>query len=122
MTSAELQVAVLQELGVLASGESVNASDGSIVTQAYEALYEMLLTEGLVSWAEADDVPEFAERPVTLMVSYLCCSKFNVPAQKKAELRATGALSAKPPSEAETILRRQLARRFVYAPIRTDQL
>jgi hypothetical protein len=124
MTSAELQVAVLQELGVLATGESALAADGAIVTDHYGSLYEMLLTEGLVSWAAADNIPDFAERPVTLMVAYLCCGKFGVSAQKVAELKRVGALSLAPveggPSEAERQLRRQLARGFVYSPIQTE--
>lgn len=120
MTSAELQVAVLQELGVLASGESANASDGAIVTDKYNALYEMLVTEGLVSWTSTDDIPTFAERPITMMVANLCAGSFGLPAQKKAELQFAGALSAVPPSEAERTLRRQLARSVVYAPVETE--
>lgn len=120
MTSAELQVAVLQELGVLASGESANAADGAIVTAAYGKLYEMLLTEGLVSWTDSEDIPLFAAEPLTWMVAYLCCGSFGVTAQKKLELRAKGGLSVQPVSDAERILRRQLARGYVSAVQQTE--
>ena len=123
MTSAELQIAVLQELGVLAAGESPTVEDGAIVDEGYDALYEMLLTEGLIAWTLEDDIPEFAERSVSLMVGYLVSNKFAVPPAKLAEMRRLGALHLNPreggPSEAEMILRRQLAKAFVYTPMRT---
>lgn len=124
MNAAELQVAVLQELGVLSTGESANPADAAIVDQKYATLYEMLLSEGLVSWAADDDVPDFAGNAVVLMTAYLCCGAFEVPPQKKAELTRRGQLNLKPseggPSEAEIQLRRQLASRFVYQPAQTE--
>ena len=123
MTLTELKAAVLQELGVLATGESPNIGDATVVGDRYSDLYEMLLTEGLVSWASDDDIPDFAANPVTMMVAYLCCGAFGVPAQKKIELRKAGALSLPRneggPSDAERQLRRQLSRAPVSYPIKT---
>jgi hypothetical protein len=112
----DLETAVLEELGVLATGAAPIAADAAIVDDAYSALYEMLLTEGLVSWSADDDIPSFAEHPVTLMVAHLCAGKFAVPAQKRAELEIAGALGLPQPSLAERILRKQLAKSFVYSP------
>jgi hypothetical protein len=74
----------------------------------------------LVSWAAADEIPAFAARPITWMVAFMCTSHFGVPANKVNELAIKGALSAQPPSLAERMLRRQLARDVVYSPIVTE--
>lgn len=124
MTLTELNTRVLQDLGVLASGESANVGDATIVGEKYAALYEMLVTEGLVTWTSTDDIPEFAEGPITAMVCHLCAKPFGVPQARRAELELEGALNLPPvkggPSTAERQLRKQLARGFVYAPIRTE--
>lgn len=126
MTLTELKEAVLQELGVLATGESPTSADATVVSDKYAALYEMLLTEGLVTWAVSEDVPEFAEGPVIAMLSHLCAKPFGVPQARRIELEQAGALSLPPqkggPSTAEKQLRRQLGRNFVYAPMRTSYL
>jgi hypothetical protein len=123
MTLTELKAAVLQELVVLATGEDPTAGDAAVVGDRYAELYEMLLTEGLVSWASDEELPDFAARPVTLMVAYLCCGSFAVPPQKKIELRKAGALNLPRneggPSDAERQLRRQLARAYVSHSLRT---
>lgn len=124
MTLTQLKTAVLQEIGVLATGEAPNASDADVMQEKYEALYEMLLTEGLVSWTVTDEIPDYAALPVKLMVAYLCCDPFGVPPAKTVELKRKGALNLSPreggPSLAERQLRAQTAPRFVYAPVRTD--
>lgn len=124
MTLTELKTAVLQELNVLATGESPVDGDATIVADKYAGLYEMLLTEGLISWASTEDVPTFAEMPITWMVAYLSVGEFGVPAQKRQELQLKGALNLSPklggPSLAEQQLRRQLAANFVYAPQATE--
>lgn len=124
MTLTELKAAVLQELGCLATGEDPVVADATIIADKYAALYEMLLTEGLVSWASTEDIPTFAELPVTWMVAHLSASEFGVPAQKRQELQLKGALNLSPkvggPSTAEQQLRRQLAANFVYYPQATE--
>jgi hypothetical protein len=123
MTLTELNIAVLQDLGVLATGESANAADATIVGNRYSELYEMLLTEGLVSWTSTESVPDFAAKPLTWMVAYLCCNAFGVTPERKRELELLGALSLAPnkggPSQAERQLRRQLARAHVSHPLKT---
>lgn len=123
MTLTELKAAVLQEIGVLASGESPVIGDATIVGDKYDALYEMLVTEGLVTWTSTEDIPDFADGPIVAMVSHLCAAPFGVPQARRAELEREGALSLPlskgGPSTAEKQLRRQLARNFVYAPMKT---
>lgn len=126
MTLTELNTAVLQELGVLASGESPVAGDAVIVQDKYANLYEMLLTEGLVNWTATEDIPTFAEGPVIAMVAHLCATPFGVPQARRVELEQAGALSLPRqkggPSTAEKQLRRQIGRNFVYAPMKTSYL
>lgn len=126
MTLTELKAAVLQDLGVLASGESPVIGDATLVGEKYAALYEMLLTEGLVTWASDEDVPTFAEGPIVAMVSHMCAKPFGVPQERRAELEREGALnlpaSKGGPSTAEKQLRRQLGRTFVYAQMKTSYL
>ena len=124
MLLTDLPAGVLNELGVLATGESPNIADSTTVTDKYSALYEMLITEGLVSWEVGEDIPEFVEGPVLAMLAHLCARPFGVPAARRAELELAGALSLPAnkggPSLAETQLRRQLAKGFVYYPMATD--
>ncbi len=120
MTLIELRTAVLKELGVLASGEEPAIGDAEIVDEKYAALYEMLVTEGLVTWTATEDIPEFAEAPITAMVSHLCSKAFGLPQARRLELQAEGALNQSPVSNAERQLRRQLAKGFVYTPMQTD--
>lgn len=123
MTLTELKTRVLQEIGVLASADSPVIGDATIVGEKYDALYEMLLTEGLVTWTSSEDIPTFAEGPIVAMVSHLCAAPFGVSQARRVELEREGALSLPAskggPSTAEKQLRRQLGRNFVYAPMRT---
>jgi hypothetical protein len=119
MTLTELKAAVLRELGVLATGEDPHSADATVVADKYAALYELLVTENLVSWSSDDDVPANVASPITWMVAHMCASDFAVPPQRAAELALKGALNMRPQSMAERQLRRQLARAFVYSPIKT---
>src|SRR6185369_14996751 len=124
MQLTQLPAEVLKEIGVLAPGESPNIADASVVTDKYGALYEMLLTEGLISWESTEDIPEFVEGPVLAMLAHLCAKPFGVPQARRVELELAGALSLPAnkggPSLAETQLRRQLAKGFVYYPMSTE--
>ena len=123
MTLTELKAAVLQEIGALAPGESPVIGDAQVVEDKYNALYEMLLTENLVTWTSTDDIPTFAEGPVIAMVAHLCAKPFGIPQARRVELEREGALNLPPlkggPSTAEKQLRRQLGRNFVYASMKT---
>lgn len=124
MTPQELYEAVLIELGQLAAGESAQPEDIALVTDRYSALYEMLSGKRLVSWAEADDVPGYAQLPVIWMLAYMLCGPFQVNSIRTQELKLKGALDLSPrqggPSEAESQLRRQLARTHVAWPAQSE--
>lgn len=113
MTLAELRTAALQEAGILASGEAAEPEDDHLAGQKYQALYDMLLSENLVSWAATDDLPEFAEIPMTMMLAAVIAPAFGIAGQRLMDLRAGYAW-------AEKMLRRQLAKSYVANPARTE--
>lgn len=124
MTLTDLKSAVLRELRVLASGEPADADDVVLVGDKYAALYDMLLTKGLVAWTASADLPDYADIPVTWMLAYYCAPSFGVNQQRMMELRTLGALDLSPalggPSEAERMLRIQLAKGYVSYPAQSD--
>lgn len=120
MTLAELRTAALQEIGILASGESASPEDDQLVSQKYDALYDMLLTEGLVAWAASEEIPDYADVPLTMMLAAVIAPAFGVSGQKLTDLRAGGALGIPGGSIAERMLRRQLAKHYVSHPAQPD--
>lgn len=124
MTLTDLKVAVLRELRIIAAGEDAPAEYVEIVGARYAALYDMLLTKGLVSWTSTAEVPEYAEMPLIAMLAYLCAGPFGINPVRKAELKLAGALDLSPaeggPSLAERQLRRQLAKNYVSYPAQSE--
>lgn len=117
MTLPELYEAALRELRIVAAGESVPVEYTNIVEAKYLALYDMLLGDQLAAWGASEDVPAYAEEPVTIMLAFLCCRSFGINQARTAELEQAGALHLDPrkggPSLAERQLRRQLAKSYV---------
>lgn len=113
MTLPELRIAALQEAGILAAAESPSAEDDVLVTAKYAALYDMLLSEGLVAWAASDDLPDYASVPLTMMLAAVIAPAFGIEGQKLADLRQGYAA-------AERMLRRQLAKHYVSHPVRSE--
>jgi hypothetical protein len=109
MTLTDLYRKALEELRVVAAGESADPDDTTLVRDKYTAVYDMLLTLGLVAWGADEDVPDYAVQPLTRMVAFAAASAFN----KNQADYADGAISMSPPMLAEQQLRRQLAKRYV---------
>jgi hypothetical protein len=120
MTLAELRIAALQEIGILASGEEAEAEDDQLVSDKYTALYDMLLTEGLVAWAADAELPDYADIPLTMMLACAIAPAFGIVGQRLLDLRMGGALGLSPPSVAERMLRKQLAKNYVSHPVKAD--
>lgn len=120
MTLAELRTAALQEAGILASGEIASAEDDQLAARKYAALYDMLLTLGLVAWAADDDVPDYADIPLTMMLAAAIAPAFGVSGQRLLDLRLAGSIGLMPPSSAERALRQQLAKHYVSHPVQTE--
>lgn len=119
MQLADLRRAALQECGVLATGESAEPEDDQLVTEKYRALHDVLMTEGLVAWAVDEEVPEYADIPLTMMLAAIIAPAFGVSGQRLADLRIAGSVGLPQQSIAERMLRRQLAKSYVSAPVKT---
>lgn len=117
MTLTELKSAVLRELRIVAAGEDAPAEYVAVVADKYAALYDMLLTVGLVAWTSTADIPDYAEQPITMMLAFLCCRPFGINQARTLELELAGALNLSPgrggPSLSERQLRQQLAKSYV---------
>ena len=120
MTLAELREAALQEIGILASGESAAPEDDQLVGRKYAELHDVLLSERLVAWAVDEDLPDYAATPVTMMLAAWIAPAFGVQGQRLADLRIGGAIGLPQPSIAERMLRRQLAKNYVPSPAKAE--
>jgi hypothetical protein len=112
MTLPELYTAALQETGRLGSGEVAEPDDADVVARKYAALYEMLSEKELVAWTNTDDVPSYADLPLTYMLAFFIASAFGVSGQKYMDLGRLGSLDGNPPSLAERMLRKQFSRDY----------
>lgn len=119
MTLTELYRRVLLKLRVVDATEAATAEDTQLVEDAYSAVYDMLLTEGLVAWTSTEDVPLYAELPMISMVACYVAKEFG-----KEPDYLDGALNLAPsqggPSRAERLLRRQLAKNYIPYPVQSD--
>jgi hypothetical protein len=101
------------KLEILRADESLDASDGDLIGDAYVSLHDQLLTEGLMTWSVTDDVPEWA---VPILVDMLACmlvDDFGVEEPRRTVVKIEGVFGSSPVSPAERRLRRQLALPYV---------
>ncbi len=117
MTPAELRRAALEELRVVAAGDPIAPDDDLLLTRKYAGLLSVLLKERLADWGPTEDIPAYAELPVTQMLAYLAASSFGIEAGRMEQLRQMGGLDLPAtqggPSQAERTLRRMVARKPV---------
>lgn len=120
MTLTELKQRVLEKLGVLATGEAPVIGDATIVGDRYVSLHDMLITDGLVNWTNTEDIPSWAEEPISMLVAAFSLNEFGVPQSRRQQIRMDGAYKLPSnqggPSLAERQLREQAAKNFVYYP------
>ena len=109
MTLTDLYAQTLIKMQITAAGESPDPDDSALIGTKYTALYALLLSRGLVSWALADDVPDEAVQPLVQMLSYASAASFG-PEQGRY---ATGELDVNPPMPAERQLKKNVARSYV---------
>jgi hypothetical protein len=107
-TKAQLRVLTLQELGVLAAGETATADDAVLVDAALVRLHARLDDKGLTTKSGTDwtveTVPDAAAESYAFMAAATLASKFGLPADRRTELLALSV-------EAERELRR-----YTYTP------
>ncbi len=113
MTPQELKSKVLEKLQVKAAGEDAQPDDVALVSARYESLYNMLNTEGLVSWPFGSDIPDSVEIPLVTMLACHSAREFGVVGQQYAELLAEGGMALPKMSWSERQLRRIMAKKYV---------
>lgn len=116
-TLTDLYRKTLEELQVVAAGESADGDDTRIVSEKYAALYQQLAGMDLVGWGPTDDVPDYAALPLTQILAYVCALPFGKNAAGYVQLAALGLT---PPSLAEKQLRAQLTRAYVSWPATSE--
>ena len=95
-TKAQFIEDCLLELGIVAPGESITASDSDTVSNAKSQVEAMLLTEGLKDWHYGNgSVPDMKVRPLVYLVCNEIKGSFGLPPDKMMyyEQKAEKALS-----------------------------
>ncbi|MCC7126418.1 MAG: hypothetical protein IT178_16330 [Acidobacteria bacterium] len=112
-TLAEITEKALQRLQVIGEGDEMIPADSELVQDRYASLLEMLRVEGLADWTYNEQVPEYAEGPLVMMLAAFCAEEFAVPEPRHSRLQQAGAFSLPArlggPSVAERTLRRLIA-------------
>ena len=82
-TKAQVAEKVLQKLGVLESGETVDTDDQAIVTDKYDSWYQVLAADDKVTWGSGDDIPTEAVASVVSIIANDCLTEFIIPQDKQ---------------------------------------
>ena len=83
-TSIQLRDAVLEHLNIKARGDSAEPEDAQVVDDLYNSEYPGLAKLGLVQWAK-DEIPDWAQHPLTLYLAGYAARKFCFSGQRLAE-------------------------------------
>lgn len=84
-TKAQLRDMVLQELGVLAAGETATAEDAELVECVIDAQHAMLRKEVFVDWT-LDAIPLEVIEPLMSINAARCARRFGLSAERRQEL------------------------------------
>lgn len=88
-TQAQLRDRVLQELGVLALGETATAEDAELVESVICAVHEMLRKEFFVDWS-LDEIPSNVIEPLMGLNAARLAGRYGLSAERRRELLAFG--------------------------------
>jgi hypothetical protein len=113
ITLADIYQRTGAKLEILRADENLEAEDGDLIADAYIGLHDQLLSEGLMTWGKADDVPEWAAPILVDMLAALLVDQFGVEEPRRSTVKIEGILGSSPIGMAERKLRRQLALPYV---------
>jgi len=113
MTLADFYENVLRKLKVVPTNGAALSGDLARVESVYPQLHAMLLSEGLVEWGVAEDIPEKYVIPLTAIVAYQVADEFSIPQEDLAKLKMEGSVFEPVASLAERQLRKLLAPDYV---------
>lgn len=94
MTLSDFVATVLEQIGVLASGQSVTAEDRSIVERRMTAVFAQLAGEDLYEVADPESIEDSVALLLADIVSHACATPYGIQGGKLAEL-AAGAQAAR---------------------------
>lgn len=124
MTVTELRRKALEKLQVIAAGEPVQASDGLLVQEKFEALHDILLQDNLIDWVVTDEIPTAYGQIMVTMLAAECVAEFYAPADLKAAIIGEGKydlpVALGGPSIAERRLRKLAAPGFNGEPAKPE--
>jgi hypothetical protein len=113
MTKTDLYRRVLEDLRVVAVGESAPAEYVQLVAERYTSLYNTMVEKHIVSWGVTEDIPDEAALAVTAALAFVSATPFNKPANPAVGAIALTAAQGGP-SWAERQLRALLTTPYVY--------
>jgi len=119
-TLPDFYTLVLRELNVVPTNGSATQGDLDRVSEAYPMIHAMLLSLGIVRWGVTESIPAQYVVPMTKIVAYPLTSKFSLPVEHVARLKAEGELGAVPPSSSERQLRKMIADDYIAEPIKNE--
>lgn len=109
-TAAEIRDRVLRRLGVLAIGQTANASAADLADTAYSEYYAELSRLGIAAWAYTSDVPDMLSEYVVNGVAKRLLNDFSVSNERYQRIISDSAT-------AESNIRRLVGNEFVYKPV-----
>lgn len=109
-TKNDLALAVLEDLEVVAAGESPTAADSQLVIRRYNRLHEELVFKEIAFWesassAASDTIPDRVMRALTKLMAVVCADAFGKVSDPTREMLAMNNLrsvSARVKSELPT--------------------
>lgn len=91
-TKAQLRDRVLQELGVLAVGETATAEDAALVETTIDDQHAMLEREIFLTWTTAT-IPDTVIEPLTVVLAARLAGRYGLPADRRQELLGLAAIA-----------------------------
>ena len=76
-TKAVLRNRVLEELGVLAAGETANSNDADVVDARIELINDQYIENGVSHWATSA-IPDYAVEPLITITAARCAPAFGL--------------------------------------------
>lgn len=87
-TQADLATTVLENLNVLAAGQSMSAEDKDVVLRRLPGVAANLNASLIAYIPDLDDIGDEFFLPLAAIVAYECCTAFGITGAKKQELFA----------------------------------
>ncbi len=92
VTKTQLGAKVLEKLGRIGAGESVDSDDQTLVDDAYDSVYEELRSRHLVDWGSTESIPTWAMLHVRNIVANRVANDFGLARNEQEELSAIKAM------------------------------